>query len=57
MQGAQAVAFATRFTSTKYSQSRETKNRAYGLLREDHYTPEYVPNGVRLEKPVAPPLA
>ncbi len=47
MQGAQAVAFATRFTSTKYSQSRETKNRAYGLLREDHYTPEYVPNGVR----------
>jgi hypothetical protein len=28
-------------------QIRETKIRAYGLLREDHYTPEYVPNGVR----------
>ena len=38
------------------SQIRETKNRANGLLREDHYKPDNVPNGVRLEKPVAPPL-
>jgi hypothetical protein len=29
------------------SQIRETKNRAYGLPREDHYTPDNVPNGVR----------
>jgi hypothetical protein len=29
------------------SQIRETKNRANGLLREDHYKPDNVPNGVR----------
>ncbi|MGA8271270.1 MAG: hypothetical protein WB919_06890, partial [Candidatus Sulfotelmatobacter sp.] len=33
--------------ASQFSQSRETKNRAYGLLREDHYTPDNVPNGVR----------
>jgi hypothetical protein len=39
--------FANWVSQIKYSQIRETKNRAYGLPREDHYTPEYVPNGVR----------
>jgi hypothetical protein len=29
------------------SQIRETKNRAIGLPREDHYKPDKVPNGVR----------
>ena len=37
----------TKFFTNWFSQIRETKNRAYGLPREDHYTPEYVPNGVR----------
>jgi hypothetical protein len=41
----------TRFTSTKFSQTdfanQETKNRANGLSREDHYKPDKVPNGVR----------
>jgi len=52
MQGTQANAFANQIYLNQVfanwvSQSRETKNRAYGLPREDHYTPEYVPNGVR----------
>src|SRR5208282_4917181 len=37
----------TRISQTKFSQTRETKNRAYGLPREDHCTPDNVPNGVR----------
>ena len=30
----------TRLSEIRLSQTRETKNRAYGLPREDHYTPE-----------------
>jgi hypothetical protein len=36
-----------RSPQNKFSQTRETKNRAYGLPREDHCTPDNVPNGVR----------
>jgi hypothetical protein len=37
------------------SQIRETKNRANGLLREDHYKPDKSSEWSALEKPVAPP--
>ena len=52
MHRTQAVAFANQIYVNQVfanwvSQSRETKNRAYGLPREDHYTPDNVPNGVR----------
>jgi hypothetical protein len=39
--------FAKQSFANQTSQPRETKNRAYGLPREDHYTPDNVPNGVR----------
>jgi hypothetical protein len=39
--------FANQVFTNWFSQIRETKNRAYGLPREDHYTPDKVPNGVR----------
>jgi hypothetical protein len=44
--------FANQVLSNWFSQililaEQETKNRANGLLREDHYTPDKVPNGVR----------
>ena len=52
MQGTQAVAVANQtYVNQVFAnwvpQTRETKNRAYGLPREDHYTPDNVPNGVR----------
>jgi hypothetical protein len=38
-----------------FSQIRETKNRANGLPREDHYKPDKSSEWSALEKPVAPP--
>ncbi len=39
--------FTNWFSQILILAEQETKNRAYGLPREGHYTPEYVPNGVR----------